>query len=90
MLPSRGALDPMDQSGVYEMSTLAQKKASGGIYQMAIKSAAATVGANVPRADPNSLQMTVNQEEAMMMMHHTGDMLVKQNVSVMGGGAAVN
>ena len=55
MLPSRGALDPMDQSGVYELSTLAQKKTSGGIYQMAIKSAAATVGANVTRADPNSL-----------------------------------
>lgn len=77
MLPSRGALDPMDQSGVYELSTLAQKKTSGGIYQMAIKSAAATVGANVTRTDPSSLQMTVNQEEAIKMMHHTGDMLVK-------------
>ena len=26
----------------------------------------------------------------MKMMHHTGEMLVKQNVSVMGGGATVN
>ena len=50
---------------------------ANGIYQMAIKSAAATVGANVTRADPNSLQMVVNKEDAKKMMHHTGDMLVK-------------
>ena len=39
---------------------------------MAIKSAAATVGTSVTRADPNSLQMAVNKEEANKIMHHTG------------------
>ena len=48
-----------------------QKKGSSGIYQLAIKSAAATVGA-VTRKDPNSLQL-MNQEETIKM-HHTGEM----------------
>lgn len=64
-----------------------KKTAAGGIYSMAIKSAAATVGVNMARAN-NDLQMTLGKEDALKMMHHTGDMLVKQNASVLGNGSS--
>ena len=43
---------------------------NNSIYQMAIKSAASTVG-SVNRVDPNSLQL-MNKDETVKM-HHTGD-----------------
>ena len=73
-------MNPREQSGAYELNGITlNNKTSNGIYSLAIKSAASTVGAN-GREDPNSL-LLADKEEAIKM-HKTGDVGKQNNVTM--------
>lgn len=73
-------MNPREQSGAYELNGITlNNKTSNGIYSLAMKSAASTVGAN-GREDPNSL-LIADKEEAIKM-HKTGDVGKQNNVTM--------